>query len=57
MTNEEIDIMIGLDDIAHNRLYSMDSKGNTTPVHGYGRRNKDYKCYCKELRELGIRNG
>jgi hypothetical protein len=53
----DIDIMIGLDDVAHNRLSTKDEFDNFTPVANYGRRNKEYKCYCKILRKLGIRHG
>lgn len=57
MTNEDIDIMLGLDDIAHNRLYSLNlDTGESKPVANYGRRNRAERCYCKELRKLGIRN-
>lgn len=56
MNSEQLDIelMIGLDDIAHNRMFTM-TNGTFTPVTNYGRRNKKEKCYCKELRALGVR--
>jgi hypothetical protein len=51
----EIDILLGLDDIAHNRLYNMDlDTGASIPVSNYGRRNRNEKCYCKLLRKLGV---
>ena len=50
----EISIMRGLDDLAHNRLSGM-VKGEWQRVPNYGKRNKDYKCYCSILRELGAR--
>ncbi|MGH7974850.1 MAG: hypothetical protein ACREBR_04945 [bacterium] len=50
----DIEIMLGLDDIAHNRLYSHDG-GDFIPVSNYGKRNHKEKCYCKELRKLGVR--
>lgn len=56
MNNEEISVMIGLDDLAHNRLYNMDLEtGESTPASNWGKRNPDQKCYCKELRKLGVR--
>lgn len=56
MDELEISIMIGLDDMAHNRLYSMDLEtGESTPARNWGKRNPDSKCYCKELRKLGVR--
>ena len=53
----DIDIMLGLDDLAHNRLYTLNDDNSTTPVANYGRRNKDEKCYCKILKELGVHRG
>jgi hypothetical protein len=50
----DIDIMLGLDDIAHNRLYTT-INDEWVPVPNYGRRNPDAKCYCKELKRLGVR--
>ena len=50
----EISIMVGLDDMAHNRLYDM-VNDEFIRVANYGRRNPDSKCYCKELRKLGVR--
>jgi len=56
MDELEISIMIGLDDMAHNRLYSMNlDTGESIPAPNWGRRNPDQKCYCKELRKLGVR--
>ena len=56
MDNLDIEIMIGLDDFAHNRLYSMNlDTGESIPVPNWGRRNYNEKCYCKELRKLGVR--
>ena len=56
MKCESIDIciMIGLDDIAHNRLLKQ-VDGEFVRVTNYGRRNKKQHCYCKELRALGVR--
>ena len=50
----EIDLMLGLDDLAHNRLYSS-VNGKMQQVNNYGRRNKNEKCYCKELKRLRIK--
>jgi hypothetical protein len=56
MDNIEISVMIGLDDLAHNRLYSMNlDTGESIPASNWGKRNPDEKCYCKELRKLGVR--
>jgi len=54
MDDIEISVMIGLDDLAHNRLYSMEN-GEFTRCPNWGKRNPDKKCYCKELRKLGVR--
>lgn len=52
----EVEIMIGLDDIAHNRLYTMNlDSGESKPVANYGKRNRAERCYCKELKQLGVR--
>lgn len=56
MDSEEISLMIGLDDLAHNRAYDMNLETiESTPVRNWGKRNFNYKCYCKELRKLGVR--
>lgn len=52
----EVDLLMGLDDMAYNRLYTMDLEtGESIQVDNYGRRNRGEKCYCKLLRKLGIR--
>jgi len=56
-TDLEIEILLGLDDMAHNRLYSMVGDGEFVQVSNYGRRNPDAKCYCKLLKRLGITRG
>ena len=56
MDDLKIEIMIGLDDFAHNRIYIMDLETcESTPAKNWGRRNPDSKCYCKILRKLGVR--
>lgn len=56
MDELEINIMIGLDDMAHNRLYSMNlDTGESIPAPNWGKRNYTKKCYCKELRKMGVR--
>lgn len=50
----DIDIMIGLDDLAHNRMYQS-VNGKMQQVNNYGRRNKNEVCYCKELKRLRIK--
>lgn len=51
----EIDVLLGLDDLAHNRLYSMDLEtGESTPALNWGRRNPDATCYCRLLKKLGV---
>lgn len=50
----DIDIMIGLDDLAHNRLYHS-VNGKMVQVDNYGMRNRNETCYCKELKRLGVR--
>ena len=52
----EIKVMLGLDDIAHNRLLTKVGE-QFVPVHNYGKRNKGYRCYCKRLKQLGIKRG
>lgn len=42
-------ILLGLDDIAHNRLYRF-PKGKPVKVKNYGKRMKGIRCYCKELK-------
>ena len=49
----EISIMMGMDDIAHNRLLKKVG-GKFVRVKNYGKRNKDARCYCAELNRLGI---
>lgn len=51
----DIDIMLGLDDIAHNRLSIRHEDGSFSKVPNYGKRNLKEKCYCKILRELGVK--
>jgi hypothetical protein len=52
----EINILIGLDDMAHNRLHEVDmDTGKSTPVSNYGKRNRKLRCYCKELKKLGVK--
>jgi len=46
--------MVGLDDIAHNRLYTM-VDGEFVEVSNYGKRNRNAECYCEILRKLGVR--
>ena len=47
--------MVGLDDLAHNRLYLMNfNTGEFLPASNWGKRNYNEKCYCKELKKLGI---
>lgn len=53
-TELEIDIMLGLDDAAHNRLYEVVGK-KFRPVKNYGRRNYNEKCYCAILKKLGVK--
>jgi hypothetical protein len=50
----EIDIMLGLDDIAHNRMYEVVGKKHV-PVRNYGKRNLREKCYCAILRKLRVK--
>ena len=50
----EVKIMLGMDDIAHNRLLSKVGD-RFVRVPNYGKRNKRERCYCKELKRLGIR--
>lgn len=50
----DVDTMLGLDDIAHNRLYVF--KDNTfVQVANYGKRNEKERCYCKELARFGVK--
>lgn len=55
MDNEEIDVMCGLDDLAHNRLSTMEADGSFTPVPNYGQRNYKERCYCAILKKLGVK--
>lgn len=50
----DIEVMLGLDDLAHNRLYTMEGDGSFTPVGYYGTRNRNEECYCKLLRKLKV---
>lgn len=43
----EREIMRGLDDLAHNRLWTGVLEGKRKKVKNYGKRNKKYPCYCK----------
>ena len=47
-------IMLGMDDIAHNRLLTK-TKNGFVRVPNYGKRNKKEKCYCAELKKLGVK--
>lgn len=52
----EISVLLGLDDIAHNRLYNMNmDTGESIPAPNWGRRNPETECYCNLLRKLGVR--
>jgi hypothetical protein len=51
----EIELMLGLDDLAHNRMLTMNDDGSFTKVSNYGKRNKKERCYCAELKRLGIK--
>jgi hypothetical protein len=53
----EIELMRGLDDLAHNRLSTMNDDGSFTKVSNYGKCNLKEKCYCAELKRLGIKHG
>ena len=48
-TDFEWDLILGLDDLAHNRLLTGSIGGKMKKIRNYGRRNKEHKCYCKEL--------
>jgi hypothetical protein len=50
----DIDIMLGLDDIAHNRMYEQKNE-EFIPIPNYGKRNPKEKCYCMILKRLGIK--
>jgi hypothetical protein len=50
----EIDIMLGLDDLAHNRAYKR-IDGKLVPVPNWGKRNPKDKCYCEILKRLGVK--
>jgi len=50
----EIDIMLGLDDLAHNRFYEVVGK-KTIPASNWGKRNLQEKCYCSILKKLGVK--
>jgi len=50
----DIDVMLGLDDLAHNRLLE-EVNGKFVPISGYGRRNMKEKCYCRILKRLGVK--
>lgn len=52
----ELCLLEGLDDIAHNRLLTSDKRLKSfTPVKNYGKRNKEAKCYCKEIASRRVR--
>lgn len=50
----DLPILLGLDDIAHNRLLRprKGSKGEYVRVKNYGKRNKKEKCYCEIIKKL-----
>lgn len=50
----EIYLMLGMDDIAHNRLLRKEGD-KFVRVKNYGKRNKKEKCYCAELKKRGVR--
>jgi hypothetical protein len=56
-SSEDIHIMLGLDDLAHNRLGTMEKDGTFVPVSNYGQRNYKEKCYCAILKRLGVKRG
>jgi len=44
-------ILLGLDDIAHNRLFEL-VKGKYVKVANYGKRDSTERCYCLNLNVL-----
>lgn len=47
-----LDVIRGMDDVAHRRLWVKNGKGNFEKILGYGERDTDYECYCELLKEI-----
>ena len=48
------DVIQGLDDLAHRRLYSKGPDGTYEKILGYGMRDKEYTCYCDLLKKRNL---
>lgn len=55
MSKRQIDLLLGLDDLAHTRLLTSNKDWTKfKKIAGYGKRNKEYTCYCRALRKLRV---